>query len=438
MKVAIVGGGFMGLTLAHKLSRINVVAKVIERDGQVGGLATYHNYGKFYWDRFYHVILPTDEYLIDLIEELGLGSELCWQRTYTGYYEKGNFYSVSNLKEFLLFPPLNIIDKIRLAITLYYGSKINNWKRLETISVVDWLIKIGGKKTFQKFWKPLLLAKLGDNYSKVSAVFIWTYIKRLFHARDASSRKEHMGYVKGGYKTILERMTDNIQARGSEIILNADVKSIVADPAGGLMINYNGKVEHFDKVIFTAPLKVLKKVASANLYELSKGEKEVEYLGVICMVLITRKPVSPYYVLNISDNQIPFTGVIGMSSLVDLDQTSGEFLTYFPKYITSDDPIWSKTEDELKQLFIKGAKLLYPQLSDNDIVSIHINKAMKVQPLQVIDYSKTIPEIQTNHPDFYVLNTSQFVNDTLNNNTVTKHVSRFMEKFQSVVDSVLV
>jgi hypothetical protein len=33
------------------------------------------------------------------------------------------------------------------------------------------------------------------------------------------------------------------------------------------------------------------------------------------MALLTRRPFCPYYVLNIADERVPFTGIIGMSSL---------------------------------------------------------------------------------------------------------------------------
>lgn len=426
----------MGLALAYKISKTKAKVKVFEKDSQVGGLATYHDYGAFFWDRFYHVILPTDNHLIGLIEELGLGESLCWRRTLTGYFVQNKFHSISSLKEFLLFPPLGIISKLKLGYTIFYGSRIKNWRALEKISVEDWLIKVGGRQTYEKFWRPLLLAKLGENYQKVSAVFIWTYIKRLFEARETSAQKEQMGYVAGGYKTVFDRLEHLLTKAKSNVVLNTSVKSITPDPLGGLNLAYDDQVEHFDKVIFTAPLNVLKRTASTELVEFSNDHQSVEYLGVICLVLITKKTLTPYYVLNIADDRVPFTGVIGMSSLVDKEQTAGFHITYFPKYITSDDPLWQKTEDELKNIFLQGVRTLYPDLKDDDIVSAHINKAFKVQPLQVLNYSNIIPKIRTKHPDFYVLNTSQFVNDTLNNNSVAKHVDHFMKNFEKELEVV--
>lgn len=430
MKIAIIGGGFMGLVLAQKISNSNAKVHVFEQDTQPGGLSTYHNYEHFIWDRFYHVILPTDSDLIRLIEEIGLGDQINWRRSMTGYYVQNKFYSISSLKEFLFFPPLNFIDKIKLGFTIFYGSRINNWKALEKVSAKAWLIKIGGKKTYEKFWSPLLLAKLGENHESVSAVFIWSYIKRLFQARSSTAQKEHMGYVSGGYKTVFDRLQKLLGDKNAKLVLNCNVNKIAPNPSGGIKLTFDNKEEHFDKVIFTAPIPVLEKVAAPSLFQVSNNQDSISYLGVICMVLITEQPLTPYYVLNIADKEIPFTGVIGMSTLVDLEETNGKYLTYFPKYATADDPFWQKTDLELETAFLKGVQRLYPSFNLETVNAVHINKARKVQPLQVLNYSELIPKIQTKHSDFYILNTSQFVNETLNNNSVTQHIDYFMTNFK--------
>ena len=433
MKIGIIGGGFMGLVLAHKLQQKAESITVFEQADQLGGLSTHHDYKDFIWDRFYHVILPSDNYLIQVIREIGLEDQMQWDKTYTGVYVDKKFYSVSNNKEFLLFPPLNLIQKMRLAFTILYASRIRDWRKMEKITVEQWLIKIGGRATYEKFWKPLLLAKLGNSYKRVSAVFIWTYIKRLFEARDSNAHQEQMGYVKGGYKTVFDRLEERFSTQNVEIKKSTAVENIKPAEGGGLTVTYQGKEEHFDKVIFTAPVNVLQKLADPSLFQLQSKDKQVEYLGVICMVLITRKPITPFYVLNIADDQIPFTGVIGLSTLVTLEQTGGHHVTYLPKYVLSTDPLLKKPDEEIKEWFLQGIEKMYPDLGSEDIVDVVINRAIKVQPLQVLNYSDIIPRTQAMHSDFFILNTSQFVNDTLNNNSVARHVTRFVENYQEKI-----
>ncbi|MEH2150216.1 NAD(P)/FAD-dependent oxidoreductase [Nostoc sp.] len=427
MNIGIVGGGITGLVLAQRLSHQGHAVTVFDSNKQLGGLTTYHDYGLFTWDRFYHVILPSDTHLINFLRDIGLGDKLRWHRSLTGFYDNKKLYSISNTIEFLRFPLFGLIGKIRLAFTLLYGSRLNDWRRLEKILVEDWLLKLGGKNTYEKLWKPLLLSKLGENYKRISAVFIWAYIKRLFSARDSSLNKEQLGYVSGGYKTVFDHIEKLIYAAGGHIQTGVAVEYIAPDSGGGMWVEYQGKKEHFDKVIFTGPVNILQQVAANELVKVSDTGETVEYLGVICMVLITRKALVPYYVVNIADRNIPFTGVIGMSNLVSLQETAGYHMTFLPKYILSTDPLLKQPDDELRQVFFKGIRLMFPELKTDDIVAAHINRAIKVQPLQVLNYSSLVPRVSTENDDFFVVNTSQLVNDSVNNNAVVRQVDEFLK-----------
>jgi len=434
VRIAIIGGGFTGMALAYRLAHRGHAVTVFERDTQVGGLATYHDYGPFVWDRFYHCILPSDTHLIRFLSDVGLGDHLRWARTLTGFYVDEQFYSVSSSLEFLRFPLVGLWGKIRLAATLLYCARIRDWRRLERISVEDWLIRTCGRTTYEKLWKPLLLAKLGESYRRVSAVFIWAYITRLFSARDASARREQLGHVSGGYRAVFTRLETLIRSAGGAIRLGVAVKRIEPRPEGGLWVVHDQHRDAFDKVIFTSPVNVLQSVAAPELVRVAGGRGGVEYLGVVCGVLVTRKPLVPYYIVNIADGRIPFTGVIGMSSLVSPRELAGYHLTYLPKYVLSDDSLLRDSDDHLRRVFSDGLRVMFPGLDADDIQSLHINRAFKVQPLQVLDYSTLVPHVSTLHADFFVLNTAQFVNSTLNNNEVARAVDEFLRDYGDRLD----
>jgi len=427
MRIGVVGAGLMGLALAHRLARKGNEVTVIERDRQLGGLTTYHDFGGFFWDRFYHVILPTDRHLIEFARELGLGDQLRWRTTRTGFFVDRTFSSLDNAWDFLKFPPLSLWSKFRLGLTLLYASRIDDWRRLERVSVEDWLVRVSGRATYEKLWRPLLLAKLGENYRRVSAVFIWSYIKRMFSAREGSARKEQLGHVSGGYKAVFEALAQSIQEAGGEIRTQVGVERIEAD-GDRIRISTDAGATAFDKVVFTGPVSVLRNVASSELVAVSGGS-DVEYLGVICMVLVTRRPLMPYYILNIADDEIPFTGVIGMSTIVDTRETAGRYITYIPKYLLSTDEALRVPDDAVRESFMAGIRRLFPDFDLDDIESVHINRAIKVQPLQVLNYSELVPETSTRNSNFFVLNTAQFVNSTLNNNSVIEAVEAFMAEF---------
>jgi protoporphyrinogen oxidase len=428
MRIGVVGGGLMGLALAERLGAQGHSVCVYERETQPGGLATWQDFGRFVWDRFYHVILPTDLQLIAFIERIGLADQLRWCATRTGYYVDGRTHSLSSSADFLRFAPLGPWHKLRLALTILYCARIRDWRRLEAVTVEEFLVRTSGRATFEKFWKPLLLAKLGDNYRRVSAVFIWTYISRLYSARSSAARREQLGHVAGGYRRIFTRLLELIGAQGGELRSGVAVSALRPAQAGtGIEIACGESAERYDQVIFTGPADLLRRLADPRLISIAAAPGAVEYLGVVCVVVVTRKPLLPYYVLNIADERLPFTGAIGMSTVVPPEETGGLYLTYLPKYLLSDDPLLRAPEAELRALFMEGFARLFPDFGQADIESVHVHRAGRVQPLQVLHYSRLVQPPRTRHPDFHVVNTAQFLNSTLNNNEVIRAVNAYMD-----------
>ena len=125
----VVGGGMLGLTLAHRLAERGHAVTVIEGAPQLGGLASAWRLGEIIWDRHYHVTLLSDGRLRALLRELGLEEEMHWVETRTGCYADGQLYSVSNTLELLKFPALGLWEKLRLGLTILYGSQIRDGRR---------------------------------------------------------------------------------------------------------------------------------------------------------------------------------------------------------------------------------------------------------------------------------------------------------------------
>ncbi|MBX2823176.1 MAG: NAD(P)/FAD-dependent oxidoreductase [Gammaproteobacteria bacterium] len=441
-KIAIIGAGLMGMVLARKLADQGHRVTVYEQQAQTGGLSTWHDYGDFVWDRFYHVILPSDSALIELVRDLDLEQQLHWQRTRTGFYVDHKLYSISNNIEFLRFPLLSFWSKLRLGWTMLYGSRINDWKKLETRTSEEWLIRVSGRETFEKMWKPLLLAKLGVHYRRASAVFIWSYIKRMFSARDKSADAEHLGHVRGGYQTIFSALDSAVRKTGGSVRTGTTIDRVHA-PGNRLQIESQAGLDDFDKVICTGPVPVLQRIVDPNLLAVTPASgpednadtRTVEYLGVVCVVLVTREPLVPYYVVNIADADIPFTGMIGMSNVADTADTAGLHLTYLPKYILSSDEALQLDDEHYQETFLQGVEKMLPDFDRKNLVSVHVNRATTVQPLQVLNYSELIPTLTTQHPDLFVLNTSQFSHSTLNNNEVVSAVNHFVELHSTALAS---
>src|SRR6185369_15488980 len=167
---------------------------------------------------------------------------------------------MSNTLEFLRFPPLRLIDKLRLGFTIFYASKIKRWRRLEQVWVTDWLRRWSGRRTFEKIWLPLLRAKLGENYKYASAAFIWAIIARMYAARRTGLKKEMFGYVRGGYARILERFADLLRRDGIALRLGSRVARVSRDTGGMTVETADGRREVFDRVVVTSPAPVAERL----------------------------------------------------------------------------------------------------------------------------------------------------------------------------------
>ena len=405
------------MTLSHRLARAGEQVTVFEAAGDLGGLARPCRIQDLQWDRYYHVILLSDSRLRSLLAELGLEKHITWAETGTGFFTDGRLHSMSNALEFLRFPPLNAVDILRLACTILYASRIKNWKRLERITVSDWLKRWSGGKTFQKIWLPLLRAKLGEHYSRTSSAFIWATIQRMYAARRSGLKKELFGYVPGGYARILECFT--AQLLKEKVTLKPGHAVTRVEAAGNATVRIvfqNGREELCDRLVLTIPARECEKIcrglSAAERHKLQR----IEYLGVVCGRLLLKKPLSGFYVTNITDPGIPFTGVIEMSALADRRHFNGNALVYLPRYVTPDDPIFELSDTALTDLFVTGLKGMYPGFRKNDLACCGIARDRYVFALNTLDYSANLPAMKTGLPGVYIINSAHITHGTLNVN----------------------
>ncbi len=431
-KWCVIGGGILGMTVAHRLAERGEDISLFESADSLGGLASPWEIGNFEWDRFYHVILLSDKCLRKLLSELNLEDEIEWVETKTGFYTDGQLFSLSSSLEFLRFPPLSIIDKIRLGITIYYASKIKNWKKLENISVEDWLRNLSGEKTFNKIWLPLLRAKLGENYKNTSAAFIWATIQRMYSARESGLKKEMFGYLRGGYSRIINVFAEKLKNEKVTIKTNYAAKSIKKINDCIQVQFTNGKIECFDNVILTLPSSIAAKICSNITEEEKEKLNKIKYIGVVCASLLIKKPLSGFYVTNITDTEVKFTGIIEMTALVDKQKFGGNTLVYLPKYVTHDDDFFNLNDDQIEEQFLTSFQRIYPEITKDDICEFKIARARNVFALSTINYSENLIPVNTSVPGLFILNSTHIVNGTLNINETIQLVERKLKNIYKI------
>jgi protoporphyrinogen oxidase len=408
---AIVGGGMLGMTLAYRLAQQGQQVTLFEGAAELGGLASAWQLNDITWDRHYHVTLLSDLTLRSLLRELNLEQDMEWVETKTGVYAGGKLYSVSNAIEFLQFPPLRLIDKLRLGLTILYGARIKDWKRLEQIPVTTWLKRWSGDRTFQTFWLPLLRAKLGENYKIASASFIWSTIARLYAARRTGLKKELFGYLPGGYARILKRFGEVLAEVGVRVEMGDRITQVEQTPSGQLSLQFHsGKTAAtFDRVILTTAAPIAAQLCPQLSAQEKALLKSIQYQGILCASVLLKQPLSTYYVTNI-------TGVIEMTTLVKPEMFGGRSLVYLPKYVPSGDSALERSDEALQTDFIQALERMYPHFQASDVLSFQVSRVKYVVAVPTLNYSQNLPPMQTSIEGLHIINSAHILNGTLNVN----------------------
>jgi protoporphyrinogen oxidase len=237
-------------------------------------------------------------------------------------------------------------------------------------------------------------------------------------ARRNGSKKETFGYVPGGYVHILERFRNLLEKEGVVIHLRHAARRVEAQASGEISAEFeNGYSEAFDRVV----LSMASPIAARICPTLSAGERErlngIEYLGILCASVLLRKPLSGYYVTNLTDSDAPFTGVIEMTALVDRAHFGGNVLVYLPKYLIFDDPAFELSDLEIERTFVDALLRMYSHLQPSDVLGFRLSRERYVTPVPTLNYSRNLPSMHTSLPGLHIINSSQIVNGALAVNT---------------------
>ena len=420
---AVIGGGITGISAALELA-ISGQFKVtiIEKESKLGGLSTSFQWQDLICDRYYHVILPNDMYTISFIKDVGLGTEIFWQDTKTAFFGHNKLMSLSSIRDFLRFPFLSLWQKLRLGLGVIYSAHIRHPGKLDKVYAHQWLKKVFGKKVYEIIWEPLLRSKLGEAQERTSAAFIWAPISRLYGARSSGNKQEKMGYIRGGYQAVLSA------AQGKMDALNVNVKTNMAveriefkrEKAKITVITDSDKLE-FDKVLFTLPSpEILRILGNVDDHPYWKQLSRMEYLGIMCVLLVLDKKLSPYYVINLLDKELPFTGIIETTNVISPHDIGDRHLVYLPKYITHDDPMNEHSDGQIMQLFVDKLKKVFPVLKNEGVLHRTVFRERDFQPIQELNFLDSIVDIKTPIENVYLVNTSMICDSTINNNAAIK------------------
>ncbi len=392
-RVGIVGAGILGTVLALRLAQGGARVTLLERAPTPGGLAGSMDFEGHRVDRFYHVIVPSDERMIALTGELGLEAELHFTPVGVGFFVDGEMYPFNGVGDFLRFPPLSPVARARLGWFVLRCQLRKDYTALEEMPLEAWLTRHCGKEVVRRIWRPLLDSRFDGRHAELPATYLWARTNRMRSARSGGGGGrgsgggggERMGAIAGGgHERLVLAAARRARELGVKIRLGAGVEGLVLDGRRVAGVRVDGAEQRFDLTIPTLQPPALRRLLPPALHHLLDAYPQ-RYLGVVCLVLKLRRSLLPYYSVNICD-PTPITTVVETSHVVGTAHTDGLRLAYLPKYCDPDSPEFSEDDESIYRRFTAMLARLAPAFNHDDVVAWTVQRAPLVEPVHALGH----------------------------------------------------
>ena len=422
MHVAIVGGGMLGISMGYFLAQQGAKVEIYEASPFLGGLANSVTLEDgTVVDRFYHTILSCDSHVRGLCTELGVAGRLYFKETATGFYYRDEIYPMNNIVQFLQFPPLDWVDRFRLGLTVLYAQVVRDWRQLESTGVEEWLVRLGGQRAFENIWRPMLRAKFDGSFDDTPATYIWSRLVRMKSTRDGASQKEMAGYLVGGYSTLLKAMARRIEELGGKIHSSCPVQEIWIEQDCARGVRTQQMTRSFDAVAVTPQIPILRRLIPAASQGYLDLLGKTDYLGIICPLLALDRPLTGAWTLYITDDRIPFTGVIETTAYINPQHVGGHHLVYLPKY-TAPGSRWQQLSDEeIREIWLQNLEIMFPNFQRDWVRYMLVHRERHVEPLHPLNSTHLIPSTKSPIRNLYLVNTAQIYPALTNGESITRH-----------------
>jgi len=398
LRYAVLGAGAAGLTLALRLARAGQDVTVLEREPMPGGLAAGFRVGDAWLEKFYHHLFQSDRAILSLIEELGLGGQMHWGTPETRVLWQGEMHRLDSALTLLRFPALPLPDRLRMGAALAYLKASRNPARLEGQMAAAWISTWMGRRAASVVWEPLLGAKFGTRADQIAAPWFWARVH---------DRTRALGYLRGGFQQLYDRLADELRAAGGRLHCETAVTGICRAPEGGLRVETDAACTRYDRVVSCLPTRVTCRLAPELPEAYRRRYDWGEAFGAHCLVLALDRPLSGGYWLNVNDAGYPFMVVVEHTNFLPAADYGGRHLLYLGNYRPMDDPLLQQDAETVFAAFAPHLRRINPAFDPTWVRERWLFSAPYAQPVVTRDYRAHIPPFATPLPGLYTANMFQ-------------------------------
>ncbi len=393
MNYAILGGGALGLMTAYRLTQAGHAVMVFEQEPIAGGLASGFHVSddeQMWLEKFYHHLFRSDTTVIQVIKELGLNDRLEWLRPRSVCLIQSKTEQLDSPLSLLRFKPLRIDERVRVAAVLAF-LKIVPPAWLEGKTADAWLRRWMGKRPYGMLFEPLFVGKFGVMKDEIALPWFWARIH---------DRTTRLGYMRGGFQHVYERLVERISQNNGKVLLNTRVEKVEqvendGDSKQQWSVQTSKGAWAFDRVISTLPTRLSCRLIPALSEDYRAKYDWGQAYGAHCLVLALKRQLTDSYWINICDSGYPFTGLFEHTNFRSSSEYDGKHLLYLGNYRPMNDPLFTYSKEEVIAEFLPHLQRLVPTFTLDDVLESWLFKAPFAQPIVTTEYKEHIPPLET-------------------------------------------
>ena len=407
MKVAIVGAGITGLTLAYELAKRGHAVEIFEAGPVPGGELATVEVGGEPVERFYHHLFTHDRFILELVTELGIEQALHWHEPQMGFYAGGRTYPFTSPLDLLRFGHLSRPARLRMGLATLVLQQIRDYRKFEDRTAAAVMRRLMGREAFVKVFRPLLRAKFSHHWERVSMAWMWARLQARARTRSRDRRRERLGYFKGGFRLVVDTLVEADRRRGVGLRLRSPVDVISIGEPGAPALRVQGRPVEADAVVATVGLPILRRLLPERRREFTERLAATAYVGVVVTLMQIGQSLSPYYWTNIGDDGLPFAGLIEHTNLVGPERYGGRHLLYTSNYLPPEHEFFNIDDDELIDRFAGPIHQVFPRFRRDAVAQCWVSRDPVAQPVIEAGYQRRKPPYRSPIAGLYICNTSQ-------------------------------
>ena len=392
-RVVVIGAGPAGLTAAYEASRLGLPTVVLEKSGDVGGLARTAEYRGFHFDMGGHRFFTKDERIEKMWRDV-LGPDLLRRPRMSRIYYRGRFFRYP-LRPWNALRGLGIWQAIAITAS-YVKAQLFPSRKEETFE--QWVTNRFGRQLYRIFFKTYTEKVWGVPCSELKAEWAAQRIKDLslktalsnMFVRSRTTIKtliEEFDYPRLGPGMMWRAFRDAVVRSGGSVEMNREVVRIEhdRDRVIRVVVTGDGKPEPVGGTDFVSSMPITELVAKLDPPPppgVLESARALTYRDFVTVCLIVgRADLFPDNWIYVHDPLVRVGRIQNYRNwspeMVPDSRKTGLGLEYF---CTEGDSLWNAPDEELVALARREVEAIGLACAD-DVEEGYVIRVPKAYPV---------------------------------------------------------